>query len=79
MGTAHASESLNVKNGLYYKPVQNGRVLVNDKPFRIPPVAQYAFIKVEGNDVYMVDPYGRVISKLSPEKDRPHGTARVEI
>jgi|GEM_PF-2701030 hypothetical protein len=65
MGAKEKPESLNVKNGLYLKPVKSGTINVNGKAFRVPE-SFLTFIRVEGMNVYIADRDGKPLCKLEP-------------
>ena len=65
MASMGKPDCLNVKNGLYLKPVKSGTIHVNGKVFRVPE-SFLTFIRVEGNEVYIADRDGNPLCKLEP-------------
>lgn len=65
MASMERPESLNVKNGLYLKPVKSGVIHVNGKNFRVPE-SFLTLIRVEGKEVYIADRDGNPLCKLEP-------------
>ncbi len=65
MASIEKPESLNVKNGLYLKPVKSGVIHVNGKNFKVPE-SFLTLIRVEGKDVYITDRDGKSLCKLEP-------------
>jgi hypothetical protein len=58
-----ASENLNVKSGLYLKPVKSGVIQINGKNFRVPE-SFLTLIRVEGNEAYIADKNGGTLCRL---------------
>lgn len=71
------SPDINLKDGLYYKPVEKGAVWVDGIPFKLPD-RFYTLVIVEGQTVFVAGWDAKPLCKIAPV-DEASGVARARL
>ncbi len=71
------SSDINLKDGLYFKPVENGQINVDGIPFKLPD-RFYTLVIVEGKEVFVAGWDAKPLCKIAPV-DEASGVGRARL